>query len=149
MQAPMPTLFGRATAIYGEHAELHGSVSELRACCVALKGGRTTTELDMRSALEHFLRRLRRHFAREESDGYFGTVIASLPDRNVDIAWLQAEHGEIIETMLELIRMCEYGDGQRLAGALERTIEAFEAHERRETELIQGFLQSDNAAAAD
>jgi hemerythrin-like domain-containing protein len=143
----MPTLFGRATAIYGEHAELHGSVGELRARCVALKGGRTTSELDMRSALEHFLRRLRRHFAREESDGYFGTVIASLPDRNVDIAWLQAEHGEIIETMLELIRMCEYGDGQRLAGALERTIEAFEAHERRETELIQQFLQSDNTAA--
>ena len=148
MQAPMPTLFGRATAIYGEHAELHGSVNELRARCVALKDGRTTTELDMRSALEQFLRRLRRHFAREESDGYFGTVIASLPDLNVDIAWLQAEHGEIIETMLELIRMCEYGDGQRLAGALERTIEAFEAHERRETELIQQFLQSDSGLPA-
>jgi hemerythrin-like domain-containing protein len=145
----MPTLFGRATAIYGEHAELHGSVNELRALCVALKGGRPTTKLDARSALEHFLRRLRRHFAREESDGYFGTVVASVPDLNVDIAWLQAEHGEIIETMLELLRMCEYADGQRLAGALERTLEAFEAHERRETELIQHFLQSDKAAVAE
>ena len=148
MEASMPTLFGRATAIFGEHAQLHGSVDELRARCVALRGGRSTTELDMRSALEHFLRRLRRHFAREESDGYFGTVMASLPDRGVDIAWLQAEHGEMIESLLELLRVCEVGDGPRLARGLEGLIDAFERHERRETELIQSFLLSDAAAAA-
>ena len=148
MEASMPTLFGRATAIFGEHAQLHGSVDELRARCVALRAGRSTTELEMRSALEHFLRRLRRHFAREESDGYFGTVIASLPDRDVDIAWLQAEHAEMIESLLELTRACDAADGARLARGLEGLLDAFESHERRETELIQTFLLSDQATAA-
>lgn len=149
MEASMPTLFGRATAIFGEHAQLHGSVDELRARCVALRAGRSTTELDMRGSLEHFLRRLRRHFAREESDGYFGTVIASLPDTQVDVAWLQAEHAEMIESLLELIRICEAGEATRLARGLELLLDVFEGHERRETELIQGFLLSDKAGNAE
>lgn len=148
MEASIPTLFGRATAVLGEHAELHGAVGELSRLCVALRAGQSATELEMLSSLRHFLRRLRRHFAREESDGYFGTMLEALPAMNIDVAWLQVEHAEMTETLLTLIEMCELGGTRNLATGLEALIEQFERHERRETELMQAFLRSDAAEGA-
>jgi hypothetical protein len=148
MEASIPTLFGRATAVLGEHAELHGGVGELRKLCDALRAGQSATELGALSSLRHFLRRLRRHFAREESDGYFGTMLEAMPAMNIDVGWLQAEHAEMTATLLTLIEMCELGSTKSLAIGLEALIAQFEGHERRETELMQAFLRSDGAAGA-
>jgi hemerythrin len=145
MEASLPTLFGRATAILGEHDQLHGTVVDLRAECLTLRAGQAPTESDLTDSLRDLLRRLRRHFAREESDGYFGTLIEA--GLNLDVARLETEHTEMIDTLLELLKIAETGDTPRAARGLLGLLEQFEAHEQRETQLMQEFLLSGDAAA--
>lgn len=142
MSASMPTLFGRATAIYKDHANLRETVGYLREFCIKLLDSDSSTQPDPSSAINYFLHQLRVHFAAEEDPGYFDTLVVSHPVLSDEVKALRADHVRILETA-ESLRVLALHDTDSLVLArdLSRLLDHFEAHERRETRTLHEFLQ--------
>jgi hypothetical protein len=141
--APLPSMFGRFTAILKDHAHLGKTLRRLRAMCSALEGDQVTTALDASPPL--VLRRLRielaEHFAAEESHGYFGTVIAEVPALSAQVGILKSEHQAMLQAadaLLELARDARRWDF--LPEPARALIDQLERHERAESVLLSGFF---------
>lgn len=140
---PLPSMFGRFTAILQDHAHLAKTLRRLRAMCSALAGDQVTTALDLSPPL--VLRRLRielaEHFAAEESHAYFGTVIAEAPALSAQVAFLKSEHQAMLQAADALVELAR--DARRwdyLPEPVRALIDQLERHERAESVLLSGMF---------
>jgi hypothetical protein len=167
---PLPSLFGRFTAIVAVHESLSRTLARLRELCDALDAGvetlawrlkPPTLALDLEEELlTHFAveeadvyfgtialdleEELLTHFAVEEADVYFGTIAHDRPDLIVAIATLRAEHAvmlSLIERLRELSTDPEHWHD--LVAPARVLLSMFETHEHAEARLIEGFLTAE------
>lgn len=137
----LPTLFGRATAIIQEHADLRPIVAELRKHATELALGRLREDIALESLLDEFFDELLAHFAAEENEGYFGTFIEDYPELSVHVERLMAEHEDMVDAVERLRALSE--DARRSADlglALLSLLARFEGHEHEENALMRAFL---------
>lgn len=147
MPTSTPSLFGRITAVQRDHSSLLEMVSTLRRLQRALLAGETERGADWTrfiGELEEFTAHLRTHFAAEETNGYFGTLVSDRPSLSGQVDRLRAEHAEMMEALVSIRPSAANDfDACALAIRLGQLLDSFEAHERRENLLIQEFLLRD------
>ncbi len=145
-----PTLFGRATAAFSEHARLHATLLRLRELCILLGDQEVTSEFEPHGLLDEFREQMVDHFAAEEAEDYFGTLASEVPSLAPRIALLEAEHWQLIETVDQLQLLSEHAARRgELIARLGELLARFEAHERDESAILQDFfLHGENAPAS-
>lgn len=144
----LPTMFGYATAVLGEHQRLHATLRRLRELCILLGDQSVPSELEPNALLDEFREQMVDHFATEEADDYFGTLATEAPALAPRIALLEAEHWEFIETVDQLLLLSQHADRRaELVTRLTELLARFEAHERAESVLLQEFFLQDESAA--
>jgi hemerythrin len=140
-QASIPTLFGRGTAIFKEHDDLRPMIARLRVHATGLALGRTSSELDVETLLDRFFDQLLAHFAAEENEGYFGTLVADYPDLSVHVERLMLEHEEMVDAVERLRALAEQPARTRDLGiGLLELLGQFEGHEQEESILMRTFI---------
>jgi Hemerythrin HHE cation binding domain len=137
----MPSLFGRATAVYGEHARLLRTAKRLQRACVELAEASDDARDETIRLLAEFELRLVDHFEREEADGYFGTLGADRPDLAPRITQLQSDHARIKRALSGARQLLSARDRRTdAAESLASTLRALSTHEREESALMSLFL---------
>jgi hemerythrin len=140
-QTSIPTLFGRVTTVFKEHDDLRPMIAGLRKHAIELALGRRPSELDVEDVLDRFFDQLLAHFAAEENEGYFGTVIEDYPDLSVNVERLMAEHEEMVDAIERLRVLAADPDRSRDLGlGLLSLISQFEGHEHEESILMRTFI---------
>ncbi|MES1185282.1 MAG: hemerythrin domain-containing protein [Myxococcales bacterium] len=137
--APLPSLFGRFTAVLRDHEHLGTSLKELRAMCSALEAQRSWPEAPR--LLEDLRAELSVHFSAEEADSYFGTIVEESPSLAPRIGQLKQEHESMLVALVALGLLAD--DATRateLARAARLLIAELERHERAESQLIAELL---------
>jgi hypothetical protein len=132
-------LFGRFTAILRDHEHLGTSLKELRAMCSALEAQRSWPEAPR--LLEDLHADLSGHFAAEEADSYFGTILEESPPLAPRIGQLKQEHERMLAALVAMGVLAD--DAMRaaeLARATRLLIGELERHERAESLLIAELL---------
>lgn len=141
----MPSLFGRFTAILKDHEHLGSTVRGLKAFCFALEDGLSDLppELEPRPLLAALRSDLRQHFGAEESEAYFGTVMAEAPELEVEIAALKSEHATMLGAVEVLVQLAT--DRERwahLPGPTRLLVTQLERHEGSESKLLRSLFFS-------
>jgi hemerythrin len=140
-QTSIPTLFGRGTAIFKEHEDLRPTIARLREHATGLALGRKSSELDVETLLDRFFDQLLAHFAAEENEGYFGTVVEDYPALSVQVERLMAEHEEMVDAVERLRVLAEQPARTRDLGlGLLELFGQFEGHEQEESILMRTFM---------
>jgi hypothetical protein len=133
-----------AKAVLDDHVDLDKMVTRLRAVCRALHEGRTLVEPEPAMLIEEFESQLIPHFAAEQAEEYFGSLVTEQPRLLRRVERLQAEHAELAEALERLMEFARSDDrGPGLGGRLGQFLDWFEAHEHAENELMQEFLLLD------
>lgn len=137
---PLPSLFGRFTAILQDHDHLAKTLRLLRLMCNALEEGQTALplNLDPKRLLGELHRDLAEHFAAEESPEYFGTVVEEAPSLVAQVAGLKWEHLTMLRAVEVLREIAELRNRwselplptHELVGQLQR-------HEQAESTLLR------------
>ena len=141
----LPTLFGRLTTAFSGHDHLHPVVERLWRMCAVLQAKRSVpldSGLSPDMLIPELLSSLMRHFHGEESDAHFGVLAADRPAFTNTIAELKAEHLAMLDTLRELGALA--ADERRwheIVTPLSRLIRRLQAHELRETALLQEYFQ--------
>lgn len=139
-QPDMPTLFGRVTTVFKEHADLRPIIARLRTYATDAALGRQPG-VDLQTVLDEFFDQLLTHFAAEENEGYFGTLIADCPDLSAHVERLMAEHEDMVDVIERLRVLAENPNGARNLGlGLLTLLAQFEGHEHEENMLMRTFL---------
>ena len=141
--ASLPTLFGRFTAVSGEHQRLSTTLGQLSEMCRALDKGNSELAPDSHplDLLSGLYVTLERHFASEEAEGYFGAVAAERPALLLCIADLRAEHTAMLEATAALgVISTDPARWLELSAPTLRLIERLRAHEQAESALLQDFF---------
>lgn len=136
----LPTLFGRATAVLGEHPTFDRTIHRLRELCDVL-GDEAAPPISERCRLmDELLSRMHAHFAAEETD-YFATLISACPSVAANVNELSREHREFM-TDAQWLRAAFDRDVPitEIQPKLASFIERFIKHEQTETLLLQEFL---------
>lgn len=141
---PLPSLFGRFTAIFKDHEHLASSLRRLRLMCAALEDGQVSlpAALAPHLLLEELRADLVAHFAAEESPEYFGTVLEEEPSLAREIAALKWEHLMMLrglDLLSELVK-----DSSRwlhLPAPTRELIRQLERHEGAETKLLRNLFR--------
>lgn len=140
----IPTLFGRATTVLGQHATLHVLLDRLRDACGSVADGCSEPGVDRRRLIEELHEKLRIHFAAEEDEGYFGMVVSASPALSGQVTRLREEHEEFLSVVQRLLALAEAApDREAFTDTLRGFLERFNAHERAENQLLQEFLLRD------
>lgn len=124
-----------AQAVREDHADLNELVAKLRALAASLRDGQ--------DLLEEFEAELIPHFASEQAEEYFGSLIAEQPHLLRQVEQLQRDHEQLTEDLDRLTQLAANARGSELGPRLERFLDAFEAHERAENALLQEFCLMD------
>ena len=137
---PLPSLFGRFTAILQEHDHLAKTLRLLRLMCDAVEAGQTALplHLDPQRLLSELHRDLGEHFAAEEAPEYFGTVVEEAPSLVPQVAGLKWEHLSMLHAVEVLREIAEVRNRwselplptHALVGQLQR-------HEQAESTLLR------------
>jgi Hemerythrin HHE cation binding domain len=145
MSQPLPSLFGRFTAIYQDHDQLAKTLRRLRTMCAALEDGQAHLPADLLpTALLGQLRAdLTAHFQVEESGAYFGVVVEEEPRLAPQIAGLKWEH----LTMLHAVDvLCELAkDRERwlhLPAPTRELVAELTRHELAESRLLRALFSA-------
>lgn len=126
-----------------EHRDLRQTVAHLRRLCAALEDGQELNE-DSRSPaslLGELLSDLSEHFAMEEGEAYFGTLVDEAPALDSRIAELKLEHTIMLHGVGVLCSIAS--DPKRWAELPRPTRELLsllERHERAESQLLGEFF---------
>jgi hemerythrin len=143
VQTNIPTLFGRVTTVFKEHEDLRPLLARLRKHATGLALGGKPSESDVEDLLDRFFDQLLAHFAAEENEGYFGTVIEDYPDLSVNVERLMAEHEEMVDAVERLrVLAAEPRRSRDLGLGLLSLISQFEGHEQEESILMRSFLSA-------
>jgi hypothetical protein len=96
----LPAFSGPASEFVaaGAHDRLAKTVRRLRAMCAALEDGERNflPEVLPNKVIGELRANLGEHFDAEESDAYFGTVLAEEPLLTAEIAGLKSEHEALL-----------------------------------------------------
>lgn len=135
----LPSLFGRFTAILKDHDHLKGTLRRLRQMSSALDACQQL--LPSALAPERLVKELRadlvEHFAAEESEEYFGTVVDEAPALGPRIDALVEEHGLMLELVDHLLELAsERRRWPALPARTRQLVAQLEAHERAESALL-------------
>ncbi len=137
-------LAGITEAVLEGHAELDKTVSRLRGLCVALHDGHTPADGDPASLIEEFEAQLLPHFAAEEAEEFFGSLVTDQPSLLKRVELLQDDHIGMAEALDALQNFAESGPtGPDLAVRITQFLDRFDAHEHAENELMQEFFLLD------
>lgn len=137
--APLPSLFGRFTAILRDHEHLGTTLKSLRAMCSALEAREPVPQ--SARLLGDLHADLSGHFAAEEAESYFGTIVQECPSLAPRIGQLKHEHVDMLRQLVALGSLAE--DPTRaaeLSFATRQLIAELERHERAESVLIGELL---------
>jgi len=136
---PLPSLFGRFTAILRDHEHLGTTLKELRAMCSALEAQRSVP--DASRLLQDLRADLSGHFAAEEAESYFGTIVEESPSLAPRIGELKHEHESMLVALVALGLLADDPTrANELARAARLLIAELERHERAESQLIGQLL---------
>lgn len=140
--AALPSMFGRFTAILQDHEHLGTTLKQLRSMCAALEAAppllAAVAPLEL---LEDLAGDLSRHFAAEEADSYFGTIVDEAPPLAARIAQLTTEHTAMLGAIIALCRFADDTSRYReLASAARQLLAQLERHERDESLLMRELL---------
>jgi hypothetical protein len=144
---PLPTFFGRFTAVLSEHEQLGTTLRKLGEMSAALDAGQElTAELEPTSLIAALQTELSKHFAAEEASGHFGTVASDCPGLLPKIVELKADHGAMLAATRDLavIAADENRRHELVAPVLQLT-RRLQAHEAEESELLREYLQQDQS----
>lgn len=137
--APLPSLFGRFTAILRDHEHLGTTLKSLRAMCTALEARDAVPE--SAGLLAQLHADLSGHFAAEEAESYFGTMVQESPSLAPRIGQLKDEH---VQMLSALVALGSLADDPMMAAELSlgarRLIAELERHERDESLLLGELL---------
>ena len=138
----MPSLFGRFTAIWKDHEHLGTTLRELKALCGALEDGQGVPQpLEPARLFLALEVDLKQHFTAEESDEYFGTVLAEDSGLELEIDALKSEHATMLSAVDMLLQLA--ADPERwahLPGPTRLLITQLERHEGSESKLLRSFF---------
>ncbi len=137
--ARLPHLFGRFTVVMRDHADVGKTLQQIRAMCQALDSGHEQLPDPLQPA--RLITRLRvelsEHFALEEEQGYFGTVVEEAPALRSAIETLCAEHQVMLRALEELLALVpDRAAWGRLPGPVRELVRQLELHERAEAALL-------------
>jgi hypothetical protein len=141
----MPSLFGRFTAILKDHDHLGTTLRELKALCFALEDGRLSFSPDLQPGqlLKALKTDLEQHFGAEESDDYFGTVVAEAPGLEPAIAALKSEHATMLGAVEVLVQLAaDPARWSHLPGPTRLLVMQLERHEGSESKLLRNLFFS-------
>lgn len=130
-----------AEAVLVENAELMKESAGLKWLCRALIQGSLPGGLELEKRLEEFEEKLLVHFASEEAEEFFGTLMTDQPSFLQRAAEVEAEHAELL-LELDAVLDCAQAESpsRELAARLLRFLERLDAHEHAETELLQDLV---------
>src|SRR5438105_2143976 len=140
---PLPSLFGRFTAIFQDHDRFAETLRSLRATCAALEAGNVEFpgELTPAKLLRDLEHELARHFKSEESDEYFGTLVTEAPELYWPVAGLVVEHRTMLRSAQVLAEIAEGSHRWlELPQATRALLSQLEQHERAESKLLRQVL---------
>lgn len=141
MTPEMPAFFGRATAVLGQHAVLHETVRALRTWCASSRSRESRS--DLVELMNAFVGQLEAHFAAEESDGYFGTLLTTFPAASASIDRLRTEHASFLLVARALrIQAPEPASQLEVYTSLRNLLDALDRHERAESLLLQHYFRN-------
>jgi len=146
MSTATPSLFGRITAVEDDHGALLAMLGRLRAHHVSLLLDPPETDSSLAPLVEELKIRLVAHFAAEENDNYFGSLVTQNPFLRDPVEELRSDHRRIERAVTDLQDAVWRGGAARLlATHLGNLLERLQDHERRESIVVREFL-SGNAA---
>jgi hypothetical protein len=139
-EVSLPHLFGRFTAVMREHQDLGRKLGLVREMCSAIESNALPLRDDLgpESLLSELHGDLTEHFALEEADDYFGTVVDEDPTLSEPIEALKAEHAVMLERLEGLLELA--GDAllwAELPLATRGLLGQLEHHERSESALLR------------
>jgi hypothetical protein len=141
MTAPanLPSLFGRFTAIFQDHARLGTTLKDLRSMCVTLEARESLPAAVWPGRLLEDLRiDLSGHFAAEEAESYFGTIAKEAPLLAPRIGRLKDEHASMLSAIPALCGFAEKPSPRtELSAATRKLLSELERHERAESLLLR------------
>lgn len=145
----LPTLFGRATAVLGEHPTLHRTLDRLTELRDVLGGDEAPPIVERVRIIDELTARMRAHFEAEETE-YFATLVSACPGFRSRVSRLTREHDEFLRAVEWLRDAFEQDAEHEEVGArLSSFIDSFTRHEADETMLLHEFLIREDAAAED
>jgi hypothetical protein len=144
---PLPTFFGRFTAVLSEHEHLSVTLRKLGELCAALESGRpVAAELEPAALIADLRTELGNHFAAEEASGHFGTVARDCPILLPKIVELKADHSAMLETSRRLALIAaDEARHPELAVPVQQLITRLQHHEREENALLREYFERDAA----
>lgn len=146
-KSALPSLFGRLTAVWLDHGELTALLPRIEEMCGLLDSGcsEIPPSLDPARLFEDLAARLERHFAAEETSGYFSTIAFQRPEFLPAIVALKADHLTMLEELHELQRAAADTTQWEWLSRRARGFMSFLCrHEATEADLMHGFLSSDD-----
>jgi hypothetical protein len=139
-----------AEAVLEDHAELDKTVVRLRELCVALCGNQAPTDPGPAVLVEEFEFQLIPHFAAEEAEEFFGSLVTDQPSLLQQVERLQDDHVEMAEALDALQKFAESGpSGPELAARITQFLDRFDAHEHAENTLMQEFFLLDQGGGGE
>lgn len=143
MAQPLPSLFGRFTAIFQDHDHLAKTLRRLRTMCAALEDGQAQlpAELAPEALLGQLQASLAAHFGAEESADYFGVVMEEEPHLAPQIAGLRWEHMTMLHAVEVLCQLAK--DRERwlhLPAPTRELVAELERHEQAESRLLRNLF---------
>jgi hypothetical protein len=145
MSQPLPSLFGRFTAIYQEHDHLAKTLRRLRTMCAALEDGQAHLPADLspEALFGQLQADLAGHFQAEESADYFGVVVEEEPSLAPQIAGLKWEHLSMLHAVDVLCQLAK--DPERwlhLPGPTRELVAELTRHELAESRLLRALFSA-------
>ena len=121
--------------------ELLETVGRLRELCVAVRGNHAPVDRAAAALILRFEDLLIPHFAAEEAEEFFGSLVTDRPSLLRRGARLQAEHGEMAEALACLLEFTRTGPpAVELGVRLARFLDWLDGHEHAEDALMQEFV---------
>ena len=143
--SPLPSLFGRFTAIFQDHDHLGKTLRRLREMCSALESGQALLppELAPDVLIAELRKDLAVHFGAEESAEYFGVVVEEEPNLTADIAGLKNEHVAMLHAIDMLSQLSnDHARWFHLPAPTRELVAELERHERAESTLLRNLFYS-------
>lgn|SRR5689334_4573197 len=130
-----------------ERGRLDATLARVGELYQSLRAGRT---VDLGEALSELSSDLALHFAREESDDYFGSVQRERPSLGHEIDKLRGDHAVLLDE-LDTVRALAADErrSSELGGAILRLVTAFRIHEYKEADLLQESVLRDDGIGPD
>ncbi len=139
-----------AEAVLEGHADLGKTLLRLRGMCVVLRDGHAQADAELAGLIQEFEAQLIPHFAAEEAEEFFGSLVRGQPSLRQQVERLQAEHGEMAEALDRLLEFAKSGPpAPEMAVCITRFLDWFGAHEHAENALMREFFLLDRGRSGE